>query len=97
MTGTLNMNDIAERLPQTGYNRTVIAAFAFLIVGAAIKLALFPLHFWLPNAYTYAPSTVSAFLAATATKVGVYVLIRFLFTVFGVKFSFEVLPSSGFP
>ena len=93
-TGTLNMNDIAERLPQTGYNRTVIAAFAFLIVGAAIKLALFPLHFWLPKAYTYAPSTVSAFLAATATKVGVYVLIRFLFTVFGVKFSFEVLPTA---
>ena len=93
-TGTLNMNDIAERLPQTGYNRTVIAAFAFLIVGAAIKLALFPLHFWLPKAYTYAPSSVSAFLAATATKVGVYVLIRFLFTVFGVKFSFEVLPTA---
>ena len=93
-TGTLNMNDIAQRLPQTGYNRTVIAAFAFLIVGAAIKLALFPLHFWLPKAYTYAPSSVSAFLAATATKVGVYVLIRFLFTVFGVKFSFEVLPTA---
>lgn len=93
-TGTLNMNDIAERLPATGYNRTVIAAFAFLIVGAAIKLALFPLHFWLPKAYTYAPSTVSAFLAATATKVGVYVLIRFLFTVFGVKFSFEILPTA---
>lgn len=93
-TGTLNMNDIAERLPQTGYNRTVIAAFAFLLVGTAIKLALFPLHFWLPKAYTYAPSSVSAFLAATATKVAVYVLIRFLFTVFGVKFSFEVLPTA---
>ena len=93
-TGTLNMNDIAERLPQTGYNRTVIAAFAFLIVGSAIKLALFPLHFWLPKAYTYAPSSVSALLAATATKVAVYVLIRFLFTVFGVKFSFEVLPTA---
>ncbi len=93
-TGTLNLNDIAERLPATGYNRTVIAAFAFLIVGAAIKLALFPLHFWLPKAYTYAPSTVSAFLAATATKVGVYVLIRFLFTVFGVKFSFDILPTA---
>ena len=93
-TGTLNMNDIAERLPETGYNRTVIAAFAFLIIGAAIKLALFPLHFWLPKAYTYAPSSVSAFLAATATKVAVYILIRFLFTVFGVEFSFEVLPTA---
>ena len=93
-TGTLNMNDIALRLPATGYDRTVIAAFAFLVIGAAIKLALFPLHFWLPKAYTYAPSSVSAFLAATATKVAVYVLIRFLYTVFGVEFSFEILPTA---
>jgi len=51
-----------------------------------------PLHLWLPNAYTYAPSVVSAFLAATATKVAVYVLLRFLFTIFNVKLSFGVMP-----
>jgi len=45
---------------------------------------LFPLHLWLPNAYTYAPSTVTAFLAATATKVAVYVMLRVFFTIFGV-------------
>ncbi len=94
-TGSLNMDDIAARLPATGYDRTVIAAFAFLTVGAAVKLALFPLHFWLPKAYSYAPSSVSAFLAATATKVAVYVLIRFLFTVFGIEFSFETLPTAA--
>jgi multicomponent Na+:H+ antiporter subunit D len=90
MTGTLNMADLAERLPTVSSSRTVIAAFAFITVGASLKLALFPLHLWLPNAYTYAPSAVSAFLAATATKVGVYVLLRFFFTVFGRDFSFEV-------
>jgi multicomponent Na+:H+ antiporter subunit D len=94
VTGTLNMADIAKRLPEHGYDRTVIAAFAFLLIGAALKIALFPLHQWLPNAYTYAPSTVSAFLAATATKVSVYILLRFLFTVFGVHFSFEVLSTA---
>lgn len=93
-TGTLNMADIAERLPQHGYDRTVIAAFAFLVIGVGLKMALFPLHQWLPNAYTYAPSTVSAFLAATATKVSIYILLRFLFTVFGVQFSFDVLPTA---
>ena len=94
-TGSLNMADIAKRLPLAGYdNTTVIAAFAFLIIGAALKIALFPLHQWLPNAYTYAPSTVSAFLAATATKVSIYILIRFLFTVFGIEFSFEILPTA---
>jgi multicomponent Na+:H+ antiporter subunit D len=92
-TGTLNMADLAVRIPEHGYDRTVVAAFGFLVVGAALKIALFPLHQWLPNAYAYAPSTVSAFLAATATKVSIYILIRFLFTIFGVKFSFEVLPT----
>ena len=93
-TGTLNMADIAKRLPEHGYDRTVISAFAFLIIGAGLKIALFPLHQWLPNAYTYAPSTVTAFLAATATKVSVYILLRFLFTVFGVHFSFVILPTA---
>ena len=41
----------------------MLAALAFLTVGISLKLALFPLHQWLPNAYTYAPSAVSAFLA----------------------------------
>jgi len=92
MTGTLNMQDLAARLPSVTDTRTVRSAFAFLTVGISIKLALFPLHLWLPNAYTYAPSVVSAFLAATATKVGVYVLLRFVFTIFGAPFSFDTMP-----
>ena len=63
-----------------------------MTVGIGIKLALFPLHIWLPNAYAYAPSVSSAFLAATATKVSIYVLIRVFYTIFGPAFSFETLP-----
>lgn len=92
MTGTLNMHDLSQRLPAIMETRTVHSAFAFLTVGISIKLALFPLHLWLPNAYTYAPSVATAFLAATATKVAVYVLLRFVFTVFGVEFAFEMMP-----
>ena len=92
MTGTLNMVDLAGRVPQVADTRTVRAAFAFLTVGTALKLALFPLHLWLPNAYAYAPSVVTAFLAATATKVAVYILLRFVFTIFGASFIFETLP-----
>ncbi len=84
MTGTLNMQDLAQRLPAVANSNTVLAAYAFVIVGVCLKLALFPLHFWLPNAYTYAPSIVTAFLAATATKVAVYLLIRFNFQIFEV-------------
>ena len=89
MTGTLNMADLAERLPAVWGSRTIPVAFTFLTVGITLKLALFPLHLWLPNAYTYAPSAVTAFIASTATKVAVYLLLRFFFTIFGEAFSFE--------
>ena len=89
MTGTLNMADLALRIPAVSANRTIPVAFAFLTVGISLKLALFPLHLWLPNAYTFAPSAVTAFVAATSTKVAVYMLLRFFFTVFGPTFSFE--------
>jgi multicomponent Na+:H+ antiporter subunit D len=92
MTGTLNMVDLAERLPAVIESRTVRAGFAFLTVGIGLKLALFPLHLWLPNAYAYAPSAVTGFLAATATKVAVYVLLRFTFSIFGPAFAFESMP-----
>ncbi len=92
MTGTLNMQDLAQRLPVVADTRTVFAAYAFVIVGVCLKLALFPLHLWLPNAYAYAPSAVTAFLAATATKVAVYLLIRFSFTVFGADFGAMDIP-----
>ncbi len=91
VTGTLNMADMAERLAAAGDNRTVLVAFAFLTVGISLKAALFPLHVWLPNAYCYAPSVVTAFLASTATKVSIYVFLRFVFTIFGRDFAFETM------
>ena len=92
MTGTLNMADLAERLPPVMDTNTVRAAFAFIVIGLSIKFALAPLHIWLPAAYGYAPSVISIFLAATATKVALYALIRFVFTIFGVDFSFASMP-----
>lgn len=92
MTGTLNLADLAERLPEVRDTTTIRAAFAFIAVGVSLKLALFPLHLWLPNAYTYAPSMVTVFLSATATKVAIYVLVRFFYSVFGADFSFGTLP-----
>ena len=94
VTGTLNMADLAERLPELRDNNAVRAALAFIIVGMGLKLALLPLHLWLPNAYAYAPNFVTAFLAGTATKVALYVMLRFVFTVFAPDYSFVALPLS---
>ena len=82
MTGTLNMADMAMRIHEVSEQRPILVAAGFITVGLALKAAVFPLHVWLPNAYTYAPHAVSAFLAACATKVSLYVLLRFDFVVF---------------
>ena len=90
MTGTLNLADMHARLAAVTDTRPVLTALAFITVGVSLKLALFPLHQWLPNAYGHAPSAVSAFLAGTATKVSIYVLLRFYFSVFGTGAVFEL-------
>jgi multicomponent Na+:H+ antiporter subunit D len=73
---------MATRLGTLGESRAVQAGFAFIVVGLAVKAAIFPLHGWLPGAYAHAPSLIAVFLAATATKAALYLLARFIFTVF---------------
>ena len=90
-TGTLNMIDLSERIPDSESQRAVLVAFSFICIGVMIKAAIFPLHAWLPNAYTFAPIAVTAFLAGTATKVSLYVLLRFFFSIFGYEYSFGQL------
>lgn len=88
VTGTLNMADLADRIPLAFDERpkVVLAAFAFFLVGFSIKVGLFPLHTWMPDAYSMAPSAVSAMLASTFTKVAAYVMIRVMFTIFKPDF-----------
>ncbi len=91
VTGTLNMEDLMKILPALYSSKVVLVAFAFFIIGVAIKMALFPLHFWLPDAYTDAPSAVSALIAPTMTKTAAYIMIRVLYTVFEPRFAIEML------
>jgi len=91
MTGSLNMLDVATLLPALHGSSAVLIAFIFCFLGIWIKMALFPLHIWLPNAYTYAPTAVSRVIAPLMTKVMVYVMIRLMVTVFGFEYIFEKL------
>ncbi|GMR23898.1 MAG: monovalent cation/H+ antiporter subunit D family protein [Acidobacteriota bacterium] len=84
MTGTLNMADMASRLPDAVDAPVLVVAASFIVIGLAIKAALFPLHGWLPDAYTYAPGPVIGFIAAVMTKVSAYALYRILYFVFDV-------------
>ncbi len=86
VTGTPNITDLSLLLPPLYGNRLVQAAFVFFAVGLSIKIALFPLHVWQPDAYTYAPSAGSAIIAATMSKVSAYALIRVIYSVFTLEF-----------
>jgi multicomponent Na+:H+ antiporter subunit D len=81
MTGTLNFDDLAIRLSEVSETTPVLIASGFIILGLALKAAIFPMHAWLPNAYQFAPTPVTVFLAACSTKVAIYLLIKFDFAV----------------
>ena len=91
-TGTLNISDLARIIAERGADHTIIIALSFFIIGIGIKCAVFPLHDWLPNAYSFAPNTVTVLLSGTATKVALYVMLRFLHDLFGANFSFTEMP-----
>jgi multicomponent Na+:H+ antiporter subunit D len=84
-TGTLNIIDMAAMLPHFAGKPPVLTGLILMTVGVGIKAALFPMHGWLPDAYTFASSTSSALIAPTGTKVGAYILIRVLLYLFGIE------------
>ncbi|GKW47383.1 Na+/H+ antiporter subunit D [Planococcus sp. NCCP-2050] len=93
VTGTLNMADLAAKIPQieaTGI-LTVIAVMFLVVFG--FKAAIFPLYFWLPGAYHAPPIPVLALFGALLTKVGVYAIIRTytLFFTMNIAFTHELL------
>ncbi len=83
-TGTLNMADLAQRLPEVIDSRAVLTGLLFIVLGLAIKMGLFPLHGWLPDAYTYAPNSCTPLLTSVVTKVPLYAFVRIAFWVFGM-------------
>ncbi len=84
-SGTLNMADMAEKLPQLLTSKAVVGGLLFMFIGLGIKMALVPFHAWLPDAYTYAPESISPILAALVTKVALLGWVRIIYWVLGAK------------
>jgi multicomponent Na+:H+ antiporter subunit D len=82
------MAEFATMIPTLQDSTTILTAFILCIVGVFIKMALFPLHVWLPNAYSYAPVGFARIVAPLMTKVMVYVMVRLMITVFGLDYIF---------
>ncbi|MES0873103.1 monovalent cation/H+ antiporter subunit D family protein [Sinimarinibacterium thermocellulolyticum] len=92
LTGSLNMADLAERVPALYGNRALTASLGFIAVGLAIKAAVFPLHAWQPDAYSQASSAASVLLAGAGAKIAIYAFVRYAFGVFGTDFIGDTLP-----
>ena len=88
MTGSLNMADISRILTTINGGAAVATALAFILVGLWVKMAFFPLHGWLPNAYSLAPTGTALIAAPLVTKVTIYLMIRVMFSVFSVDYLF---------
>jgi multicomponent Na+:H+ antiporter subunit D len=80
LTGTLNMADIARYLPALQGTAALSTALAFILIGLWIKMAFFPLHGWLPRAYTDAPDGAGVLIAPLMTKVTIYLMVRLMLT-----------------
>jgi len=89
MTGSLNMLDLARILPGLAGSTAIAAAFFLILCGVLVKMAFFPLHSWLPGAYSDAGGPASALIAPLTTKVMIYVMLRMMFTVFGTDYVFS--------
>ncbi len=80
-TGSLNMGDVSRVLPLLEDSRPVVMGLTLIVLGIGLKMALFPMHAWMPDAYAYASSAATALIAPIGTKVAAYVLFRVMFYV----------------
>lgn len=76
ISGSLNMADLALRIPKIQNQALVEISATFFLIGFGIKSAVFPLYFWLPSSYHTPPSAVAATFGGLLTKVGIYALFR---------------------
>jgi multicomponent Na+:H+ antiporter subunit D len=91
-TGTLNMADMQELLTIDSTARSVEAGAVFIFAGLGLKMALVPMHLWLPDAYTFSPSSVNSLIAPIMTKVAAYSMIRMFLSVFPDGYLTDILP-----
>ncbi len=89
-TGTLNIDGMRAAMAEAGIwgDASITVAFILILVGLWTKMAFFPLHGWMPNAYSYAPTAVGTLMAPLMTKVMVYVMLRVMLFAFGADFSY---------
>ena len=81
-TGTFDLVTLSERQGMIPSDM-IMLIFALLLIGFCVKMAIFPLHTWLPDAHAEAPAPISAMLSGAMIKCGAFGMIRILLPIFG--------------
>ncbi len=92
VTGTLNMTDMVDKLPFLLSSKALLGGLLFMFIGLGIKMALVPFHSWLPEAYAYAPDSISPILASLVTKVALLAWVRITYWVFNASIIINDIP-----
>lgn len=85
VTGYLNMMEMSQVIAQVwqSYPINILVSLGFMITGLGLKAALFPLHIWLPDAHSSAPTPSSALLSGLVVKVYIFCAAKILFRIIG--------------
>ena len=90
--GTLGMAQISEAVSNSGINRlALLGAGALFVIGFGVKVALVPLHTWLPDAHSQAPSGISAMLSGVVIEIGLIAMLRALAVLTGFTLSWGII------
>lgn len=79
ITGTLNMADMGKLLSTQLDSPNVLLAVAMLLVAFGIKMALFPLHGWQPDAYTFSHPGAAPLISGLMSKAPALAMLRYFF------------------
>ncbi len=90
-TGVLDLDVMAETTYTTGASPILLAAGAFFLIGFGVKTALVPMHTWLPDAHSQAPSGISAMLSGVVIEAGLVALLRAVGALAGVSTQWGLL------
>lgn len=90
-TGTLDLTEIQTAAAVSRSSPVLLAAGGLFVIGFGVKIALVPLHTWLPDAHSQAPSGISAMLSGVVIEAGLVALLRALGGLAGVTVSWGIL------
>ena len=84
-TGTLNMKHMMLLLEDNHGSRMVYMGVLLFTIGTLVKVALFPLHFWMIKAYSWTSGSILTYIASISGATGFYILLRFIYSIIGME------------